>query len=75
MSGYDVHIIAILVSSICIFYTALGGLEAVIWADTLQFTVTLLSLTVVMFMGVISAGGFGKVWKQAKAGDRLDFFM
>ncbi|KAF2882669.1 hypothetical protein ILUMI_23503 [Ignelater luminosus] len=74
VSGFDVHLIAIVLSSICIFYTAFGGLQAVIWADALQLTVTLLSLSIALIMGIVSVGGLGRVWEKAEAGDRLHFF-
>lgn len=74
VSGYNTHVVAIFVSSICIFYTTFGGLKAVIWADTLQLTVTLLSFSIALIIGIVSAGGLGNVWKKAEAGDRLHFF-
>ncbi|KAF2899872.1 hypothetical protein ILUMI_06320 [Ignelater luminosus] len=74
VTGVDLYIITPIVSFICIFYTTLGGLKAVVWTDTLQFSVTLLTLGFVLIMGAISVGGFATVWERAEAGERLQFF-
>ena len=36
MTGWDVNYIILVISMITIFYTIIGGLEAVIWTDALQ---------------------------------------
>lgn len=61
-------------SSICIFYTTIGGLKAVVWTDSLQLAVTLSTLGFVFVMGTISEGGFEIIWEKAQAGDRIEFF-
>ncbi|RZC42684.1 SSF domain containing protein, partial [Asbolus verrucosus] len=73
-TGISVHYITPVVCGVCIFYTTLGGLKAVVWTDTLQFTVTLGAVITVFFLGVKSAGGFGAVWAKAIEGHRLDIF-
>jgi Na+/proline symporter len=55
------------------FYTTIGGLKAVVWTDTLQFTVTLGAVTVVLALGVRATGGFANVWSKSLEGKRLDF--
>lgn len=61
-------------SVICIFYTTIGGLKAVVWTDTLQFCVTLTTLIFVLVMGTISVGGLGPIWEKSTLGERLEFF-
>ncbi|RZC35085.1 sodium-coupled monocarboxylate transporter 1-like [Asbolus verrucosus] len=73
-TGISVHYISPVVCSVCIIYTTLGGLKAVVWTDTLQFTVTIGAVITVFFLGVKSAGGFGAVWAKAIEGHRLDIF-
>ncbi|RZB40467.1 SSF domain containing protein, partial [Asbolus verrucosus] len=73
-TGISVHYITPVVCGVCIFYTTLGGLKAVVWTDTLQFTVTIGAVITVFFLGVKSAGGFGAVWAKAIEGHRLDIF-
>lgn len=60
-------------SLLCIFYTTIGGLKAVVWADTLQLSVTLCTLGCVFAMSTISVGGLGSVWEKAEQGDRIEF--
>lgn len=57
---------------VCIFYTALGGLKAVVWTDTLQFCFTYLSLIIIFTMGVSATGGVANIWNTSLKGQRLD---
>ncbi|KAK9293678.1 hypothetical protein QLX08_011424 [Tetragonisca angustula] len=74
VTGINLHAIAVLVCVVCIFYTTLGGLKAVVWTDAVQ--------TIVMFGGVIAiaaigtkqVGGFQQVWKRNRDTDRIEFF-
>ncbi|XP_043529818.1 sodium-coupled monocarboxylate transporter 2-like isoform X2 [Frieseomelitta varia] len=74
VTGINLHAIAVLVCVVCIFYTTLGGLKAVVWTDAVQ--------TIVMFGGVIAiaaigtnqVGGFQEVWKRNRDTDRIEFF-
>lgn len=61
-------------SLICVFYTAIGGLKAVVWTDTLQFSVTLCTLAFVLVLGTKSVGGLTAVLERSKLGERLEFF-
>lgn len=70
----NVHYITPVVCGICIFYTTLGGLKAVVWTDTLQFTITIGAVLTVFGIGVKSAGGIGPIWEKAIQGHRLDIF-
>lgn len=73
-TGIDVHYISPVVCGVCIFYTTIGGLKAVVWTDTIQFTVTVGSIATVFILGTIQLGGLGKVWNKAIEGERLDIF-
>ncbi|KAJ3663287.1 hypothetical protein Zmor_007590 [Zophobas morio] len=73
-SRIQIHYITPVVCGVCIFYTTLGGLKAVVWTDTLQFTVTTGAVFTVVIVGVRAAGGFAAVWTRAAQGDRLNFF-
>lgn len=74
VSGLNIYYIAPAVCLVCIFYTTIGGLKAVVWTDTLQFMVTLGSMVTVFWMGVVLTGGFSNIFKVASEGDRLEFF-
>lgn len=70
----NIYHVAPLICLVCIFYTTVGGLKAVVWTDTLQFVVTLTTMVTVFWMGVVTAGGFAAIFRRAAEGDRLEFF-
>ena len=51
-----------------------GGLKAVVWTDTLQQIIMMVSSIVVIVLGVIAVGGFDVMWQRNLAGDRIEFF-
>lgn len=73
-TGINVHYVTSIVCGVCIFYTTIGGLKAVVWTDTLQFIITIGALVTVCTIGVRNAGGFSNIWKQAAQGERLNVF-
>jgi sodium-coupled monocarboxylate transporter 8/12 len=67
-----VDITTFVIYFVCIFYSALGGLKAVLWTDAFQAMIMLASLTAIAAKGVSDLGGFGIVWERAKEHDRID---
>ncbi|XP_059804250.1 sodium-coupled monocarboxylate transporter 1-like [Hypanus sabinus] len=59
---------------VCTLYTTLGGIKAVVWTDVFQICIMLAGLLALMIQGLIHSGGFGKVWKIAEEGGRLNLF-
>lgn len=74
VTGISVHYITPILCLICIFYTTLGGLKAVVWTDTLQFLITMGAMTTILFMGTKEAGGFKEIWNTADDSGRIEFF-
>ncbi|KAK3908024.1 Sodium-coupled monocarboxylate transporter 2 [Frankliniella fusca] len=74
VTGADLHVITPIVCVVCIFYTTLGGLRAVVWTDTLQTILMVLGVLTVLVLGTVSVGGVGVVFGRAAATDRLEFF-
>lgn len=74
VSGINLHVITFVTSVICVFYTTVGGLKAVVWTDTLQFILMLGAICCVIFLGIQSTGGVMNVWNAADRGGRLIFF-
>ncbi|KAK5642185.1 hypothetical protein RI129_008352 [Pyrocoelia pectoralis] len=72
-TGIDPHIITSVVCIICIAYTTIGGLKAVVWTDAFQFGFMLVAVVAVFVLGVLSVGGFDVVYERALHGQRLDF--
>ncbi|XP_049829722.1 sodium-coupled monocarboxylate transporter 1-like isoform X2 [Schistocerca gregaria] len=75
VTGVSVHWITPVICVMCILYTMLGGLKAVVWTDFLQSGVTLMAFIAVLVLGLVGAGGFSQVWQAASEGGRADFFV
>nr|XP_022915688.1 sodium-coupled monocarboxylate transporter 1-like [Onthophagus taurus] len=71
-TDFSVHLITPVICGICIFYTTIGGLKAVIWTDTFQFTAMLAAMVAVFYLGLVKAGGFMNIMKTSLDGGRLD---
>ncbi|XP_012277365.1 sodium-coupled monocarboxylate transporter 2 [Orussus abietinus] len=71
---FNLHVVAPVICVVCIFYTTIGGLKAVVWSDAIQLTVTIGSLFAVLFLGISSAGGISNIWRVAGEGSRLEFW-
>ncbi|KAK9737967.1 Sodium:solute symporter family [Popillia japonica] len=67
VTGIDIHLIGTIVCVVCIFYTVLGGLKAVVWTDTWQIIVMFLSVVVVVALGTSSLGGAAYVWERSSS--------
>lgn len=72
MTGLNIHLINAVVCSICIFYTMLGGIKAVVWTDVIQGAIMVASVIVVAIFGVANVGGFSEVLRRADIGGRLN---
>ncbi|XP_026316074.1 sodium-coupled monocarboxylate transporter 1-like isoform X2 [Hyposmocoma kahamanoa] len=74
VTGINLHYITPIVCIVCIFYTTLGGLKAVVWTDTLQTVLMYFGVVFVLAYGTWRLGGIGNVININKEGDRLEFF-
>ncbi|CAG7827437.1 unnamed protein product [Allacma fusca] len=74
VTGIDVYLAVTGMFLICIFYTALGGMKAVMWTDTLQVLIMGTAMIVLVIKGVTDAGGHQVVWEAAVNGSRVEFF-
>jgi SSS family transporter len=73
--GLDLWLSILLTGISTTFYTALGGMKAVIWTDTVQFIVLFGGIFFVLgwaLMGV--PGGLGNAWALAEAGGKTKAF-
>ncbi|XP_060567687.1 sodium-dependent multivitamin transporter-like, partial [Ruditapes philippinarum] len=62
------------VSLVCIFYTALGGMKAVLWADTVQMTIVFAGMLTILIEGCKVLGGLDKAWDIANKNGRIVIF-
>jgi len=74
LTKVSLYVIMAVAAAVCILYTLLGGMKAVVWADCLQYVVILAGLLSVLIVTVKEAGGFGNVWDVANKYERLEFF-
>lgn len=74
VSGIEMIYIVPSVCAVCVFYTTIGGLKAVIWTDTVQFLVMNGSIFLIIIMGTINEGGLSNIWKIAEDSGRINFF-
>ncbi|XP_058129121.1 sodium-coupled monocarboxylate transporter 1-like [Anopheles ziemanni] len=72
VTGLSIHIVTPIVCIVCVFYTSIGGLKAVVWTDVIQSGVTLLALLAVLVKGTFDVGGPREVLERNIAGDRLE---
>ncbi|KAJ8688365.1 hypothetical protein QAD02_024160 [Eretmocerus hayati] len=74
VTGINLHMIALLSCAVCIFYTTLGGLKAVVWTDAIQTIVMFGGVIAVVVLGTARVGGFVEVWKRNDDTGRIEFF-
>ncbi|XP_046396026.1 sodium-coupled monocarboxylate transporter 1-like [Ischnura elegans] len=74
VSGINIYVTSPVICAVCIFYTSLGGLKAVVWADTVQSFSMLAGVVVVCIMGTIGAGSMANVFEKNYKSGRLEFF-
>ncbi|XP_043222905.1 sodium-coupled monocarboxylate transporter 1-like isoform X2 [Amphibalanus amphitrite] len=73
VTGVSVYLSVCLIFFVCIFYTALGGMKAVLWTDTIQMIIMFGAMLAIIIKGSLDVGGFGSVWHAADEGGRLEF--
>ncbi|XP_059622980.1 sodium-coupled monocarboxylate transporter 2-like [Phlebotomus argentipes] len=73
VSGLNLYVIAATITVLCIVYTAIGGIKAVVWTDVFQLVLILTSSIVIMIVGFNNVGGMRNVWEALDRGGRLVF--
>jgi len=58
-----------LTGGVCIFYTSIGGLKAVVWTDSVQLFILLAGFFCVLLKGVVEFG-FDDIFEHYRAGGR-----
>ncbi|ROT80075.1 Sodium-coupled monocarboxylate transporter 2 [Penaeus vannamei] len=65
VSDYPLWASVVSVGLIASFYTAIGGLKAVIWTDVLQLFILIAGLICIILKGTFDVGGFSYIWDTA----------
>lgn len=63
-TGIDIFIITPVVMTVCVFYTCLGGIKAVIWTDVIQIVIMYGVMFLIMIKGTANVGGLGVVLER-----------
>uniref|UniRef100_A0A023GNF3 Putative sodium/solute symporter ixodes scapularis sodium/solute symporter n=1 Tax=Amblyomma triste TaxID=251400 RepID=A0A023GNF3_AMBTT len=74
VTGIPVWSSILLNGIVCTFYTAIGGIKAVVWTDVVQMFLIYVGYIMVIVSGLYHLGGFGNMWRIAGEGGRLIFF-
>ncbi|CAH1284649.1 unnamed protein product [Diabrotica balteata] len=74
VTAIDIHLIGTVVAVVCVFYTFLGGLKAVVWTDSWQVIAMFISVVVVIILGTIQVGGPSTIIDLTSKGNRFEFF-
>ncbi|KAG6447351.1 hypothetical protein O3G_MSEX004937 [Manduca sexta] len=73
VTGINIHIASPIVCCVCIFYTSLGGLKAVVWTDVLQTVVMMGAMILVIIKGSFMVGGVQEVLTRNWHTERIEF--
>src|SRR5262249_21417998 len=81
MTGWNLYVVLLATGAVTVFYTVIGGLEAVIWTDVIQGFIKCIGIFVCLgFLLSMIPGGpsaaFDLAWKQHKfslGSTKLDF--
>ncbi|CAF4789683.1 unnamed protein product [Pieris macdunnoughi] len=73
VTGVNIHIVSPIVCLVCIFYTSVGGLKAVVWTDVIQTIVMIGAMILVIVRGTMIVGGFGNVIQRNWNTKRIEF--
>ncbi|XP_042863379.1 sodium-coupled monocarboxylate transporter 1-like [Penaeus japonicus] len=65
ISDFSLWISVVSVGFIASFYTAIGGIKAVIWTDVLQLFILIAGLFSVILKGIYDLGGLSAIWDTA----------
>ena len=69
----DLNTMTIVVGIVVTLYTMLGGIQAVIWNDVIQFCIMFGGLAATVAIAWSSVpGGFGEIWSSAVTAGKLD---
>merc|ERR1719384_618076 len=74
VTGIDVDLACAIIFAVCIVYTSIGGIKAVMWTDTFQGAVMFGSFLAVIIKGNFDACGAKVVWDRNYQSGRIELF-
>ncbi|CAK8694363.1 unnamed protein product [Clavelina lepadiformis] len=73
VTGFDLWGAILSTAAVCILYSTLGGLKAVIWTDAFQAIIMLIGFISIIIRGSVVMGGFENIWRACEEGGRIEF--
>ncbi|XP_013380727.1 sodium-coupled monocarboxylate transporter 1-like [Lingula anatina] len=73
VTGLNRWIAVCSVGVVCVFYTSIGGMKAVMWTDTFQVFMMVAGMLAVVIQGSLELGGFRNAWEINIKGGRINF--
>jgi len=70
VAGLDINIAILLVGIVCMVYTSLGGMKAVVWTDVYQSIWMFSGFAILVIVASFDFEGFGNVLKAVQRGHR-----
>ena len=74
VTGFQLDIACAVIFLVCIFYTAVGGIKAVMWTDTFQAVCMFGSFLAIILKGNYDAGGSSRVFDVNYQSGRVELF-
>jgi len=74
VTGFPLDIAVVVIFVVCIFYSAIGGIKAVIWTDTFQAICMFGSFLAIIIKGNFDAGGASTVFDINYQSGRVELF-
>jgi sodium-coupled monocarboxylate transporter 8/12 len=72
VAGINKYLSSAIIFLVCIAYSSIGGLKAVLWSDALQAVIMFGTMITVIVLGVNEVGGLSVVWERASNAGRTD---
>ncbi|XP_037882144.1 LOW QUALITY PROTEIN: sodium-coupled monocarboxylate transporter 1-like [Glossina fuscipes] len=73
VTGVHALIVSTIMCALCVAYTLVGGIKAVVYTDAWQVFVMFWTVITVVIIGIVYGGGFGPIGEAASEGGRLIF--
>ncbi|MCA1684993.1 MAG: sodium/solute symporter, partial [Planctomycetia bacterium] len=75
LTGWPIESSIVIVGSVTVVYTYLGGMKAVIWTDVIQFSIYILgALVSLAILAGKLPGGWGELWQKGNAAGKFRMF-
>ncbi|UJR17232.1 hypothetical protein I4U23_004127 [Adineta vaga] len=72
-TGLNKWVSVVSISVVCIFYSSVGGMKAIIWTDVLQALVMYAGVLIGIIHGLVLVGGFERAFLISHQGHRIEF--